>query len=268
MLNMEYLLEEAENNNLPVLKKRAIIREYLQIIILNSIYKQKLGKYLYFMGGTAMRYFYRLPRFSEDLDFNTHYLEYKEFGNLLKAVEEGLLKEGFSTDLSISRRNNLFIAKLLFGEVIQRYGISDGRSSDLMIKVEVNKPYWELNTESKVLSMYGYNFASILMSRGNLLSEKVLALLNRKRGRDVYDTLFMLGKKFPFNENVLKANDVKLPIEDTLVEYFNGLEERELKRLANQVRPFLFKEDDIDLIVKAHLYGKVYLDNYTDGIGK
>ena len=77
MLNMEYLLEEAKNNNLPVLKKRAIIREYLQIIILNSIYKQKLGKYFYFMGGAAMRYFYRLPRFCEDLDFNTPSLGYQ-----------------------------------------------------------------------------------------------------------------------------------------------------------------------------------------------
>ena len=68
--------------------------------------------------------------------------------------------------------------------------------------------------------------------------------------------------------NILKANDVKLPIEDTLVEYFNGLEERELKQLANQVRPFLFKEDDIDLVMKAPLHGKAYLDNYADGIGK
>jgi hypothetical protein len=264
MLNMEYLLEEAKENNLPVLKKRAIIREYLQIIILNSIYKQKPGKYLYFMGGTAMRYFYRLPRFSEDLDFNTHSLKYEEFTEILNAVKKDLLKEGFSTDISISRRNNLFIAKILFSDVIQLYGISDGRSSELMIKIEVNRPGWELNTESSVISMYGYNFASILMGRGNLFSEKFLALLNRKRGRDIYDTLFMLRKKFPFNENVLKVNDIKLPVEETLLEYLNSISEKELKRLADQVRPFLFNEDDAELIINAPLYGKAFLDNYAE----
>jgi len=134
-----------------------------------------------------------------------------------------------------------------------------------MVKIEINRPNWELNTDSKVLSMYGYNFTSILMSRGNLLSEKICALLNRKRGRDIYDTLYMLRKKFPFNENVLKANNIKLPVEDTILTYLKSMDGKELKRLANQVKPFLFKEDDIDLIIKAPLYGKSFLDNYTNG---
>ncbi len=211
---MEYLLEEAKNNNLPVLKKRAIIREYLQIIILNSIYKQKQGKYFFFMGGTAMRYFYRLPRFSEDLYFNTPSLGYQEFENILEGIGKDLSREGLPATISASRRKNLFTAKLLFDDIMGKYGISDGRGESLMIKIEINKPDWELNTDSKVLSMYGYSFTSILMSKGNLLSEKILALLDRKRGRDIYDTLYMLRKKFPFNENVLKVNNIKLPIED------------------------------------------------------
>jgi len=265
MLNMEYLLEEAENSNIPVLKKKAIVREYLQIIILNSIYKQKPGKYFFFMGGTAMRYFYRLPRFSEDLDFNTSSLEYREFENVLNRIGEDLSREGLPAAISTSRRENLFTAKLLFIDVMGRYGISDGRGESLMIKVEINRPNWELNTDSKVLSMYGYSFTSILMSRGNLLSEKVLALLNRKRGRDIYDTLYMLRKKFPFNENVLKANKIKLPVEDTILAHLKSMDEKELKRQAAQVKPFLFKEDDIDLIIKAPLYGETFLDDYADG---
>ncbi len=264
MLNMEYLLEEAKNNNLPVLKKRAIIREYLQIIILNSIYKQKLGRYFFFMGGTAMRYFYRVPRFSEDLDFNTPSLEYREFENTLQRVGKDLSREGLPATISVSRRKNLFTAKLLFTDVMGRYGISDERGANLMVKIEINRPNWELNTDSKVLSMYGYNFTSILMSRGNLLSEKICALLNRKRGRDIYDTLYMLRKKFPFNENVLKANNIKLPVEDTILAYLKSMDGKELKQLANQVKPFLFKEDDIDLIIKAPLYGKAFLDDYTN----
>ena len=150
---------------------------------------------------------------------------------------------------------------------MERYGITDGRGVNLMIKIEINRPDWELNTDSKVFSMYGYNFTPILMSRGNLLSEKICALLNRKRGRDIYDTLYMLRKKFPFNENVLKANNIKLPVEDTILAYLKGMDEKELKRLADQIKPFLFKEDDIDLIVKAPLYGKAFLDDYTSDFG-
>jgi len=263
MLNMEYLLEEAKNNNLPILKKRAIIREYLQIIILSSIYKHKFGKYFFFMGGTAMRYFYKMPRFSEDLDFNTLSLDYKEFENILEGIGKDLSKEGLSITTSKSRRNNLFTANLLFNDIMEKYGISDKLGKNLMIKIEINRPNWELITDSKVLSMYGYNFALILMSKGNLLSEKVCALLNRKRGRDIYDTLFMLRKKFSFNENVLKANNIRLPIKDTLLTHLKSMDEKELKRLANQVKPFLFKEDDIDLILKAPLYGEAFLEDYA-----
>ncbi len=131
-----------------------------------------------------------------------------------------------------------------------------------MIKVEVNQPKWELITQTRVLSMYGYNFSAVLMSKGNLLSEKTCALLNRKRGRDIYDTLFMLGKNFPFNENVLKSNKIRLPVKDTILEYLNSLPENELKTLARQVQPFLFKEDDVELILKAQSYAEEFLKKY------
>jgi len=259
MLSMEYLLEEAKSNALPIVKKRGIVREYLQLIVLNSIYKRKFGKYFFFMGGTAMRYFYGMPRFSEDLDFNTSGLGYQEFEDALEAAREDISKEGFSVTLSCVKRNNLFAANLIFDDVVEKYGISDKRGMDLMIKVEINKPDWELMTESKVLSMYGYNITAILMSKGNLLSEKVCALFNRKRGRDIYDTLFMLKRKFPFNENVLKANNINLPVKDTILSYLRGMDEKELKQLALQVKPFLFKEDDIELILKAPIYGETFL---------
>jgi len=41
------------------------------------------------------------------------------------------------------------------------------------------------------------------------------------------------------------------------------LSEKELKRLAEQVRPFLFKEEDIELIFKAHLYAERFLREYS-----
>jgi len=260
MLSMEHLLEEARNNALPIIKKRAIVREYLHVIILNSIYKQKFGKFCFFMGGTAMRYFYKMPRFSEDLDFNTSDLSYREFEDMLEVVKKDISKEGFSVNISSGKRNNLFSADLTFSDVIKKYGISDNRDLNLMIKIEINRPSWELITESKVLSMYGYDFAAVLMSKGNLLSEKVCALFSRKRGRDIYDTLFMLKNRFTFNENVLKANNIKLPIKDTLLVYLKNMNEKELKRLADQVKPFLFREGDIELILNAPLYAESFLE--------
>lgn len=259
MLSLEYLLEEAKNNGLPLLKKRGVLREYLQVIILNSIYKHNFGKAMFFTGGTALRFFYNMPRFSEDLDFDTPKLNFKDFIILLEWVKKGLLKEGFSAELSAEKRGNLYVAELYFKDIMKLYKITDKRGLDLIIKIEVYKPSWGLQPESSVLSLYGYNFSSILLKKDYLFSEKVCALLNRRRGRDIYDTLFMLKKKFSFNADVLKANKIKGSPEDIIMNHMKSLSEKELKFLANQVRPFLFKEDDVELIVKSSAYAERFL---------
>lgn len=263
MLSLEYLLEEAKASGLPILKKRAIIREYLQTIILNGIYNHKLSKQMYFMGGTALRFFYNLPRFSEDLDFNVSRLNEQAFKELMgSGVRPMLSKEGFSVEVSYQQRKRLFTASLMFREVIKQYNITDDRRASLMIKVETNCPEWDIQIESKVLSQYGYNFSSILMSKGNLLSEKLCALLNRKRGRDIYDLLFMLKRKFPFNKKVLEANQIGKKPKEAILNYLNSLSKKDLQFLGNQVRPFLFKEKDIELVLNASRYAERFLENY------
>lgn len=262
MLSLEYLLEEAKNNGLPILKKRAVLREYLQVIILNSVYKHKLGKSMYFTGGTALRFFYNLPRFSEDLDFDTGILKFEEFKEVLEAVEKGLRKEGFSLKTFCEKNNRLFVAELFFKELMKLYGITDERGLDLMIKVEVYRPPWRLHTKPDVLSLYGYNFSAVLLDKGNMLSEKICALFRRKMGRDIYDALFMLKRQFPFNKSVLRVNKIDGVPRELILGYLRKLPEKELKVLANQVRPFLFKEDDIELVLKAPLYAERFLSAY------
>lgn len=263
-MKMEYLLEEAKELGLPLTKKRAILSEYLQTIILDSIYKSDFAKSMFFVGGTALRFFYNLPRFSEDLDFNTPSIEMNSFNKILERVEMNLSLEGFSPGISYKKRDNLVIASLNFPGVMREYGIINmRRGGDIMIKIEVNSPEWLLSTESHVLSLYGYNFSAILMSKGALLSEKLSALLSRRRGRYIYDLLFMLRKKFPFDRAVLYANNIREEPKEMILNYLSGISEKELKRLAEQVKPFLFREDDIELILKAPQYGKKFLAEYS-----
>ncbi len=262
MLSLEYLLEEARNNGLPILKRRAILREYLQTIILNGIYKHNLGKLMFFTGGTALRFFYNLPRFSEDLDFDTRGLSYEEFRDILGAVEKGLRKEGISLGITSEKRDDLFVAELLFADLMTLYQLIDKRGLDLMIKIEAYKPSWRLESEPGVLSLYGYNLSCFLLGKENMLSEKLCALFNRRRGRDVYDTLFMLKMRFPFSRDVLIANKIEGSPKELILEYLKKIPEKELKFLANQVKPFLFKEDDIELVLKAPLYAERFLREY------
>ena len=259
MLSLEYLLEEAKSNGLPLLKARGILREYLQVILLNSIYRHEKGRLIFFTGGTALRYYYGLPRFSEDLDFNTAELNFNDFEDVAEYAKKGLLKEGLSSKLSTEKRKGLFTAEFHFPKLMKLYGIVDKRGLGLMIKIKVYRPSWGVESESDVLSLYGYNFSSILLEKSRIFSEKLLALLNRKRGRDVYDTIFMLKRKFPINKEVLEANGINTRPKELILGRIKEFSEKELKFLTDQVKPFLFKEDDTELILNAPLYAEKFL---------
>jgi predicted nucleotidyltransferase component of viral defense system len=68
------------------------IREFLQILILKILYDVGAFKHLAFVGGTALRIFYGLKRYSEDLDFSLiHKTGYSSL-NLYKEIERQLTK--------------------------------------------------------------------------------------------------------------------------------------------------------------------------------
>ncbi len=69
----------------------------------------------------------------------------------------------------------------------------------------------------------------------------------------------MLKKKFPLNKDVLVANKIKGPPKEVILKHLKGLSEKELKFLAEQVKPFLFKEDDVELVLNAPLYAEKFL---------
>lgn len=254
-------MEEAKDLGLPGNKKRAIVREYLQNMMLGSIYRSREGAKLFFMGGTALRFCYRLPRFSEDLDFNARGLTYKAFEGIAENAVKAADLEGIHARAKYESKNGLFTAYIDFPDVMPQYGIADQRGLSLMVKLEVNQPSWPLETTTHALSYYGYSYAATVMSDPALITDKLCAMLERSRGRDIYDLLFLLKKGFPFDERVLKArkHSQKKP-EELIRSHLSNLGAKELKRLAAQIRPFLFKEEDAILVERAPEYAERYLE--------
>ncbi len=47
-----------------------LLREYLQACVLRSLHESEAFLFISFVGGTALRFLFELPRFSEELDFS------------------------------------------------------------------------------------------------------------------------------------------------------------------------------------------------------
>ena len=63
---LKQITTAAPNN----LVKRSVAREYLQARILQSLQSSGVFVRWAFLGGTALRFLYSMPRYSEDLDFS------------------------------------------------------------------------------------------------------------------------------------------------------------------------------------------------------
>jgi hypothetical protein len=72
----------------------------------------------------------------------------------------------------------------------------------------------------------------------------------------------MLRKKFPFDRGVLYANNIREEPKEMILSFLSAIPEKEFRKLAEQVKPFLFREDEIKLVLKAPLYGEKFLARY------
>lgn len=162
-------------------------RFYL-VEILKDIYSDiSLGNYLGFKGGTALMFFYQLPRFSVDLDFIL--LELKEEKHVYQNVRKILLKYGKIYDE----------AKKHFGPlIVLDYGIHERK-----LKVEISKR--EFNDRYEIKNLLGINLK--VMVQEDMFAHKLCALLDRKEiaGRDIFDCWFFMQRQTPVNKQILES---------------------------------------------------------------
>lgn len=266
MLTYESLIEQAKSRGMPSTKIRAILREYLQILILKELYKTESAKLLYFTGGTYLRLVHDLKRFSEDLDFNTNKITKKEFENLQKKVTTELKRIGIDAQLEFAHWGNMYVSKLIFPKVEKIYNVVSkySKKEGIIIKVETNNPKWRIKSETQVISGFGEFYPSVCTEKGILFADKIDALKKKRRGRHVYDIIFMLSNKYPINRNILKLLGIKKDPIKAIADRIKKVPKSELKRQAEILRPFLFEESEADLVASAHDIIPPLLEKYTN----
>ncbi len=261
MLSYEALVEQAKLNDMPINKMRGIMREYIQTLMLKYLYSSNWRDRFSFLGGTSLRLVHGFRRFSEDLDFNIAGVDKRKFEKVSEFVGEELKRQNIFSEVTFEHRGKLSSSKFVFRNVLEHYRITDRRGT-LIVKFEVNRPSFKLETESTTVSNFGEIFPVQMMSKGSMFAEKICALRNIKKGRHIYDIIIMLSKKFPINKSVLEANGIKGKPREVVMNTINEFSPSELKRLANGLRPFLFNEEEFNLVINAKTIIKDLLDKY------
>ncbi len=191
----EYLVELAGAAPSPA-AGRNIVREYLQALVLSAMQKSHAMTALAFHGGTALRFLYSLPRFSEDLDFALERPEAQfDFVRLLQRVRGELERNGFPVRIKAQTERVVKNAFIHFPGLLYDLGLSTHATESLAVKLEIDsRPpagailATTLVRRHVILHLQHHDPAS-------LLAGKLNATLTRSytKGRDWFDLLWYLG---------------------------------------------------------------------------
>lgn len=255
MLNLQEI-EKYYPENIRVFK-RNILREYLQYKILEIIFNSKYASKLSFWGGTALRIVHGNSRFSEDLDFDNFGLKEKEFGEISALVKKQLMLEGYEVEIKNvfkgAYRCYVRIPRLLFDNRLSGY-----EEEKILIQIDTAPHKFSYKPEKTILNKFDVFTEINATPLDIILSQKIYAIFNRKtkKGRDFYDAVFLLSQTKPDYKYLEKK--LKIKAKDTLRKKLLELcKKLNLKELAKDVEPFLFKPQDSRKIL---LFGE-YLKN-------
>ena len=170
------------------------LHEVMQQITLAGLYRGGFFEHAAFYGGTCLRVFHKLDRFSEDVDFS-----------LLQPNREFKLEDYFQPiinefsalgrDVVINKKekkieSNVESAFLKDDTAIYNLQFRTERSVKIKVELDINPPLG-FSTESKLL-LLPYSFMTRCYTLSSLYAGKMHALLfrkwnNRVKGRDWYD---------------------------------------------------------------------------------
>jgi predicted nucleotidyltransferase component of viral defense system len=232
VISLEQLKGLARKNGLTVYQQE---KDYFLKLFLYEYFRRYQDAI--FKGGTCLRYLFGIDRFSEDLDFNL-----KASPEKFKVQARKVIKELGSIGIE-----SYFIKEEEFEDA---YTCEIGFNGPLYqgtpqtrnkIRIDAGKrigtlrePEWRM-----IPSEYPETreqFLVLAINEEEMLVEKVIALMERRKGRDLYDVWFLLEKGVRFDKGLLNKKGVskvefgRFPSE---AEY-----ERDMRRLTSRVIPY------------------------------
>ncbi|RLC83669.1 MAG: hypothetical protein DRJ03_16480 [Chloroflexi bacterium] len=242
-----------------------LAREYLQARILGLLQNAGAMIPLAFHGGTALRFLYAIPRYSEDLDFALERsVGQYDFRAYLRAIQGELEAEGYEVSIKLNDRSVVHGGFVRFPGLPYELDLSPHPNQVLSIKLEVDTdPPSGAGLGTTVVRRH-VTLQLQHHDRASLLAGKLHALLQRDyvKGRDLYDLLWYISDPtWPAPNLTLLNNGLQqtgwaagtLTPESWRAVVCERVNELAWEQVAADVSPFLEHESDVALLTRENL---------------
>ena len=225
-------------------QRRNAIFEVNQQVILAGLYNGGFFDVAAFYGGTCLRIFYGLQRFSEDMDFSLLASDDKfDFTKYFQPIIDEFAIVG--REVEIKKKDKKSFGKVesaFLKDNTDVYDVSFQTDKSIKIKIEVDtQPPLNFRTEQKLL-LQPHSFMTRCFTLPDLFAGKMHALVyrgwkNRVKGRDWYDFEWYVRHNVPLDFVHLAERIRQFNNEDIgQAEFMAQLKDRLASANINQVK--------------------------------
>jgi predicted nucleotidyltransferase component of viral defense system len=239
--------------------RRNAIHEVMQEIALAGLYRGGFFEKAAFYGGTCLRIFHSMPRFSEDMDFSlvatTDSFNLKDYFPAIVAEFKAL-----GRDVVIIRKEKNISGKVesaFLKDDTEMYDLAFNTERTIKVKIEIDTdPPLEFLTEQKLL-LQPFSFMTRCFVLPDMFAGKVHALLfrswkSRVKGRDWYDFEWYVRNQVPLDFNHLRVrtkqfNGIDMSREDFRDKLKDRLSSTKIDLVKRDVMPFIKDENELNI---------------------
>ena len=234
-------------------------QEVMQRIALAGLQRGGFFQHAAFYGGTCLRIFHNLPRFSEDMDFSL--VEKRDdihLENYFPAIIEEFKLAGHEVNI-VKKEKKTFgrVESAFLKENTEAYDIKFQTKKTIKVKIELDtNPPLAFETEQKTLIM-PYTFITRCFTLPDLYAGKMHALVYRAwqrriKGRDWYDFEWYVRNGVPLNYSHLQVRIKEFNgMEVSQTQFVEMLKERlvsaDIDQVKADVQPFLKNPRELDI---------------------
>ena len=241
-------------------ERRNAIFEVNQQVILAGLYNGGFFDVAAFYGGTCLRIFHGLQRFSEDMDFSLLAPDDKfDFTKYFQPIIDEFAIVG--REVEIKKKDKKSFGKVesafLKDNTDDVYDVSFQTDKSIKIKIEVDtQPPLNFRTEQKLL-LQPHSFMTRCFTLPDLFAGKMHALVyrgwkNRMKGRDWYDFEWYVRHNVPLDfahltERVRQFNNEEIGREAFMAQLKDRLASANINQVKNDVLPFVRNPKELDI---------------------
>lgn len=228
-----------------------ILKEYIQLMILDFISSSPYAGKLCFIGETSLRLVHGIDRFSENLDFDCKNMTEEEF----KAMTDDILAFLRMNDFNVEPRDRAnskltaFRRNFYFPGLLFEMNLTGHRDERFLIKIEAQDQGVDYTAEMRDVRGCGFFFPIQIPPIGVLCSMKLSALTARAKGRDFYDSMFLLSLTKP-DYDFLKARCGIGSLDELKAQISEMLGEVDLKTKSRDFEHLLFNSSNADKVLR------------------